>query len=112
MLWAAGSEAAASLAQLAARSAGGSPALAALVRGRQDLVAEWQGKDKLLIARSEPPAKPNAAGERTLTDRLTAMDERRTAIDARLTKDFPDYAALASPKPITVADVQASLRVD
>src|SRR5262249_18496443 len=30
----------------------------------------------------------------------------------RLAKDFPDYATLASPKPVSVADVQASLRDD
>ena len=56
--WAQGSEAAASLAQMAARSAKGSPQLAGLVRERQDLVSEWQAKDKLLIAaKSEPAGK-------------------------------------------------------
>ena len=111
--WAAGSEAATSLAQMAARSAGGSPALAALVRERQDLVAEWQGKDKLLIAaRSEPPTKRNAAEEEALSDRLAAIDARLAAIDARITSDFPDYAALASPKQIAITDVQANLRND
>ena len=59
--WAQGSEAAASLAQMAARSAKGSPQLAGLVRERQDLVSEWQAKDKLLIAaKSEAPAKRKA----------------------------------------------------
>ena len=59
--WAQGSEAAASLAQMNARSAKGSGALATLVRERQDLVAEWQAKDEPLIAaKSEPPAKRNA----------------------------------------------------
>ena len=43
--WALSSEAARSLAQMAARSAVGDPALAALARERQDLVAEWQGRD-------------------------------------------------------------------
>ena len=63
--WAQGSEAAASLAQMAARSAKGSPQLAALVRERQDLVSEWQAKDKLLIAaKSEEPAKRNATPRR------------------------------------------------
>ena len=43
--WAQSSEAAASLAQMAARGATGDPALAAIVRERQDLVAEWQKRD-------------------------------------------------------------------
>lgn len=49
--WAQGSEAAASLAQMAARSATGSSQLSGLVRERQDLVSEWQVKDKLFIAK-------------------------------------------------------------
>jgi CHAT domain-containing protein len=111
--WGVGSEAASSLAQMAARSSTGSPELAALVRERQDLVGEWQGKDKLLMAaRSEPPAKRNAAGETALSDRLAAIDGRVAAIDSRLAKDFPDYAALASPKSVSVANVQAILRDD
>lgn len=108
--WGQGSEAAAALAQMAARSAKDSPELAALVRERQDLVAEWQGKDKLLIAaRSESPARRNAAGEKALSERLAAIDQRLASIDARLARDFPDYAALANPKLIRVAEVQAVL---
>ncbi len=109
--WGRASEAATSLAQMAARSAGGSPGLAALVRERQDLVSEWQATDKLLIAaRSERPAERKAAGEKKLSGRLNAIDARLAAIDVRLARDFPDYAALAGAKPIAVADVQSSLR--
>src|SRR5262249_3191631 len=102
--WARGSEAAASLAQMAARSAKGSPELSLLVRERQDLVSEWQAKDKQLIAaKSQEPAKRKAEAEKTLSDRLSAIDTRLAAIDARFTKDFPDYAALASPAPVSAA---------
>ena len=111
--WAQGSEAAASLAQMAARSAKGSPQLAGLVRERQDLVSEWQAKDKLLIAaKSEPPAKRKAEAEKVLADRLAAIDTRLAEIDRRLAQDFPDYAALASPAPVSVAEVQAQLGAD
>jgi tetratricopeptide (TPR) repeat protein len=109
--WGRDSDAAASLAQMAARSAKGS--LAALVRERQDLVSEWHGKDKLLIAsKSEAPPKRNAVAEKALSQRLAAIDMRLAAIDARLAKDFPDYAALVSPAPVSVADVQAQLGTD
>jgi len=111
--WALGSEAAASLAQMAARSAKGSLELAGLVRERQDLVHEWQAKDKQLIAtKSEPPAKREADAEKALADRLTAIDTRLAEIDRRLARDFPDYAALASPAPISIAAVQAQLGAD
>ena len=61
--WAQSSEAAASLAQMAARGATGNPALAAIVRERQDLVAEWQKRDAARRAAvSQPPDKRDKAG--------------------------------------------------
>src|SRR5262245_29539277 len=111
--WAQGSEAAASLAQMAARSAMGSPELGVVVRERQDLSSEWHAKDKQLIAaKSEEPTKRNASAEKALSDRLTVIDTRLNAIDALLAKDFPDYAALASPSPVSVAEMQAQLGAD
>ena len=64
---------------MAARSAKGDTALAKLVRERQNLV-------------SEPPAGRNPDAEKMLSDRLAAIDERLKTIDARLTRDFPQYA--------------------
>jgi len=111
--WAQSSEAAGSLAQMAARSAKGSAELAGLVRERQDLASEWQAKDRLLIAaKSEPEAKRKAAAEQAIADRLAAIDARRAEIDRRLSEEFPDYAALASPAPVPVAEVQAQLGND
>jgi CHAT domain-containing protein/tetratricopeptide (TPR) repeat protein len=111
--WAHASDAATSLSQMATRAAAGSAELADLVRERQDLVAEWQGKDQRLIAAaSEPPARRKPAIEKSLSDRLLAIDARIATIDARLAKDFPNYAALAKPRPISVQDVQSQLRED
>ncbi len=108
--WALSSDAAASMAQMAARSATGSAELAALVRQRQDLVGDWQAQEKLLIAaRGQEPAKRNAAAEKALADSLAGMDARLAAIDGRLKTEFPDYDALARPTPASVAEVQAQL---
>jgi CHAT domain-containing protein/Flp pilus assembly protein TadD len=111
--WALASDAAASLAQMAARSAKGSPELSALVRERQDLVSEWDAKDKLLIAaKSEPPANRKAGAEKALVERLAEIETRLSEIGQRFAQDFPDYAALASPTPASVAEVQAQLGTD
>lgn len=111
--WAAASEAGQSLAQMAVRGATGSPALAELVRERQDLVADWQAKDKLLIAaRSRLPAPRNAAAEQHLSQGLSGIDSRLAQIDAQLAKDFPDFVALASFQPASVGDLQADLKDD
>jgi CHAT domain-containing protein/Flp pilus assembly protein TadD len=111
--WALDSSAAVSLAQMAARSAGGSPELARIIRERQDLVADWLTNDKLLIsAKSELPDKRNATAEKALADQLAAIDARLSTIDSAIAREFPKYAALANPKSIAVADVQALLRDD
>ena len=108
-----GSEAAASLAQMAVRSTKDSPKLAQLVRERQDLLSESQVKDKQLIAtRSEPPTKRNANSEKAITDRLATIDARMVEIDRRLAKEFPDYAALAHSSSVSIREVQADLAED
>ena len=111
--WALSSEAAESLAQMAARGAKGDPKLAALARERQDLVAEWQQRDQLRSAAlAQAPGDRRAAAEAENIARLAAIDDRIANIDRRLAKDFPDYAALASPAPVPIEDVQAQLGAD
>jgi len=88
--WVRASEATSSLAQMAARSANDNAALAGLVRERQDLVAEWQVKNKQLIAaKSQPPAKRNPDAEKVLSDRIAAIDARLKAIDGAVCKGLP-----------------------
>jgi CHAT domain-containing protein len=111
--WAQNSEAAMSLAQMAARGAKGDPKLAVFVRERQDLVAEWQGRDQARSAALAQAAdKRNRETEANNVARLAAIDARIAIIDKMLAASFPDYAALASPAPLSVEDVQAQLAPD
>src|SRR5262249_13959376 len=111
--WAQSSEAAESLAQMAARGARDDKTLAALIRERQDLVSEWQRLDRLRSAAvAQMPDRRNWDVEAENVARLAAIDARVAAIDERLAADFPDYAALASPMPLSVESVQAQLRAD
>jgi formylglycine-generating enzyme required for sulfatase activity/tetratricopeptide (TPR) repeat protein/CHAT domain-containing protein len=111
--WALASEAAAALAQMAARGAKGDPVLATLVRERQDLVVEWQSRDGArTTAVSQPVAKRNRTAEAINVARLEAIDKRIGEIDQRFRVEFPDYAALASPAPLPATDVQALLGPD
>ncbi|NJO36066.1 MAG: CHAT domain-containing protein, partial [Rhodospirillales bacterium] len=74
------------------------------------LVNEWLAKDKHLIAaKSEPPTKRKPEFERALTERLAIIDTRLTEIDRRFARDYPDYAALASPAPVPIEEVQAHI---
>ena len=111
--WALSSTAADSLAQMAARQATGNSTLAGIVRERQDLVGEWQARDKLLVAAiAQSPDQRNAIGEQALHDRIAKIDARIAEIDKALARDFPEYSALASPEPLRIADVQAQLHAD
>ena len=111
--WAQGSEAAQSLAQMAARGTRGDPVLAALVRERQDLVSEWQRRDAAHGASvAETPDLRDRAAEAANVARLATIDTRIVAIDATLKDKFADYAALSRPQPLSVEEVQAALGAD
>jgi CHAT domain-containing protein/Tfp pilus assembly protein PilF len=111
--WALGSQAAQSVAQMAARGAQSDTALATLVRERQDSLAEWQRLDVLRSAAlGLDAAKRDAKLEAGNAARLKAIDTRVAQIDKRLAADFPDYFALASPQPLSVEEAQAQLHPD
>jgi CHAT domain-containing protein len=111
--WAQSSEAAESLAQMAARGAKGDAKLATLIRERQDLVAEWQRRDQgRSAAVAQPPDQRNRDAEAENTSRLKDIDARIATLDKTLATDFPDYAALVTPTPLSVESVQAQLGTD
>ena len=111
--WAASSDAAASLAEMAARQATGVTALAQLVRERQDLVSEWQKRDAARSnAVAKAPDKRNRVQEAKNIARLAAIDKRIATIDKHLESDFPDYAEFANPEPLNIAEVQSQLKAN
>lgn len=98
------------LAQAAARIAAGDPTLGALMRERQDIV---ESLSTLRGALSSVLSETGIASERRageLEAAIAAAEARIRAIDAQLSRDFPDYKALINPAPMTRAEVQAALR--
>ena len=107
------SEAAQSLAQMAARGAKRDPVLAALVRERQDLADEWQRAEKIQAATlGQDTAKRDAIAEAQNNERMAVLDRRIAEIDARLRNQFPEYFAQANPGPLSIEDAQAQLGAD
>jgi tetratricopeptide (TPR) repeat protein/CHAT domain-containing protein len=106
--YAARTEAAAALTQMAVRQAAGDDELAKHVREGQDLQRQQQAADQRLN-------KALGNGDRTAADtarkEIADLDESSKAIDAELAK-FPKYAALANPKPLLIAQTQEQLRED
>jgi CHAT domain-containing protein/tetratricopeptide (TPR) repeat protein len=105
--WASTSETASAIARMAARFGTGDPALTALVRQRQDLVATWQILDaKLTLAIAQPPSQRNPEQDNEVRSRLRDIDEKIQTIDKRLAREFPEYVALANPEPLEISAVK------
>lgn len=107
--WAVQTGAADALAQMSVRFAKGAGPLAALVRERQDLAARREVKDRRLLAAVGAGDADLAAALRT---GLARIDADLAGVDARLAGDFPEYAALAAPRPLSLTDAQAHLAED
>ncbi len=105
--WANHSSAAAAVQQMGLRFAAGSDALAALVRQRQDLSAFWRDRDKaLLAALSQPQDRQSPTALDALRKEIAEIERKQAANTARLAREFPAYAALASPQPLKPEELQ------
>jgi CHAT domain-containing protein/tetratricopeptide (TPR) repeat protein len=108
--WAKHSSAGAAVAQMGLRFAAGSDALAALVRERQDLSGWWRDRNNALVeAVSKPDGQRNQALVDTIRKQITETESRLAASAARLQREFPAYAALASPQPLQAEEGQQLL---
>ncbi|MBV9626576.1 MAG: CHAT domain-containing protein [Xanthobacteraceae bacterium] len=109
--WASQTSAASALQQMAARFAAGSDRLAALVRESQDLAVRWRDQDKMLaLALAKPGSRQDQAAISALRAKIADTETRAAAAKSELERSFPDYAALASPKPLALAEAQQLLK--
>jgi CHAT domain-containing protein len=104
---------AAAVGKLAVRLGAGNDRLAQLVRQDQDLAATAESLDKSIIAAaSQEPAKRDAAAEKQIRDRLTAVSAERNTLQRVFASEFPDYAALSNPLPLRRAEIAQLLAAD
>jgi CHAT domain-containing protein/Tfp pilus assembly protein PilF len=107
------SSAASAVNKLAVRLAAGSDHLAELVRRDQDLGAEAETLDRAVVAAvSKEPSKRDAASEQRARARLGVISSERATLQKALATEFPDYAALSNPLPMTSAEIRALLSGD
>ncbi|HEV7256125.1 MAG TPA: hypothetical protein VGN97_23905 [Mesorhizobium sp.] len=104
--WAMLSSAGTALQQLGLRAAAGAPDLSRLVRKRQDLVA-LAG-----LREDEMQSADDAARMVALRGEIDSIRAEIAGIDATLAEDFPRYAELANPAPLSIAAVQSLLEDD
>ena len=62
-----------------------------------------------LIAVSKDKSKRDAAAEQRSRDRLAAVSAERAGLQKTLASEFPGYAALSNPPPMTGKEIQALL---
>jgi CHAT domain-containing protein len=104
------SSAASAVNKLAARLGAGSDRLAELVRKDQDLATEAETLDKAIVAAvSKDKSKRDAIAEQRNRDRLAAISAERAGLQKTFASEFPDYAALSNPLPMTAKEIQALL---
>ena len=107
------SSAAAALTQMAARFATGDSELSMVVREQQDLVQQSLAIDKAIIAAvSKPAEQHDNTAETELRQQKSDIEKRLVEVAAKLSSDFPDYAILANPEPLSVAGTQSLLALD
>ena len=111
--WAIQTSAARALSQVGARFASSDDALGLLVAERRRIADQRSAAERRLY---EALAIGDAASrEEASTAARTALDTasaRLGEIDAALSRDFPEYAELTSPQPLSVEATQALLRAD
>jgi CHAT domain-containing protein/Tfp pilus assembly protein PilF len=99
--------------QLAIRFAAGSDQLVQLVRKAQDLSLESERLDKLLIeATSKEPSQRDPNNEQQIRNRRQAIADERIQVETTLSQEFPDYAELGKPKPLSAQETQDLLADD
>lgn len=104
--------AARALTQLSVRFSAGSGPLAALVRERQDLLAEREKLAPVMLRAMSDNTANGVVSLAITRASLKRLDAQLAEVEQTLIRDFPDYADLADPQPLTQSDVQALLGPD
>jgi CHAT domain-containing protein/tetratricopeptide (TPR) repeat protein len=95
------------------RAAAGDPTLARLVRERQDHGLRIRALELLRSeALGRPATERDPDGERRIAGEIDTLVVLSRAIDGRLAREFPAYAALTRPTPLTLAEARAMLAAD
>jgi CHAT domain-containing protein len=94
----------------AARAAAGSPGLAAAIRAQQDAKTRIRTLYREMADVLSEPGSESSASIGKLRGRIEAQRLVIEALTARIEREFPVYAELIDPRPVTVEQVRAVLR--
>jgi CHAT domain-containing protein len=100
------STAAAALIQTAARFASSSNKLATLVRENQDLGMLWHDQNDHFLEMLSQQERPDENVLRKMREKIAETETRFAVVANQIDNEFPGYAALVTPKPLKVREVQ------
>ena len=101
------SEAGAAISGVAARFGAGDNELARVVREQQDTIARWRTLDTALLEEVGKPANQrDTAIEASLRKGLEQAENKLMKLGNQLAQDFPSYAELSDPKPLSSSDTK------
>jgi CHAT domain-containing protein len=101
------------IARASARLAARDPANEKLVRELQDTERKRDtARISLGYESSLPQEQRGAVREQALLKEVDDQNKRRQALEAQISKQFPGYFRLATPEPVSLADLQKRLRPD
>lgn len=101
------SETGAAISRVAARFGAGDNELARAVREQQDTIARWRTLDKSLIEEvGKPVNQRDTAIEADLREGLEQAEKKLMKLGDQLAREFPSYAELSDPKPLSSSDTQ------
>lgn len=105
--------AAAAMTAMTARAEAGVGGTGDIIRQRQDLLARWQDADVRLFKLTEnPQSGRDAQALRQARDDVAGLRASLARIDERIATEFPAYAALANPPPLSVEQARSLLDQD
>jgi CHAT domain-containing protein/Tfp pilus assembly protein PilF len=107
------SDTAEQVANMAARYAAGSGALASLARARQDALGQLERIDaRVLQAMSRPRNARSAGAEAQLREEEKTARAALAELDEQLTREYPAYRELTDPRPLELPAAQKLLAPD
>lgn len=99
---------AAAISRMAARFVPDQPALAGVVRKKQEAQEQWQAVTGLLTEQLGK-SDPTSVGVVRLRKELAVLDKQIMSLDEQLMREFPRYSELTNPRPVSLNKIKSIL---
>lgn len=110
--WALTTSAGTALARMGARLQARSERLSMLVRTRQDLVERWERLQAAALAGLGSAGGVSANEQIRIRTEMEEVAREIETLDTTIASEFPDYAEVTNPQPLSIAEARALINSD